>query len=885
MGKRLILISFRITNLDIPRIYEKKEKRSLMSGIRNQIQSRKKQNSKVRTLGNELFKKPNFKKSEYILKKNKFNDKHSRSFRRKNSQDQFDLKNSFQKSNESFYQKKKNQSLVGNVTKPKQLNLEILSLDKKFKNELMETEFIDFKNLDKVSENEDEDGKFGSQNSHGKNPSQSLSIGDAVEFKERSCSYDDKKRNKHTSLRGGLKRTKGGKLIKMCIYAKKQNKMVLPEDNSSNKKHESQMIKNLNNMGNDEGYKEETKFLTLKKKSKNSNINEELKILYHKRKQGQQSHSLNSSQKQITSRLGGGLESRPLAESKMIDSKLGSFEDQNYIRPGKMASSLAVMKNSKNGKMMMGKNYSMFQERKMERKMDNKQLSNLHTPRISKHDLVKNLYQPEGHAKKYLASHLQEFNWPISHLNKSRDKIRESMKEPKQMRIHKKNLLKNSKKRNQDKSSGLCLVDTLNKKTNNLKRYKNSIKPKIKKYAIKRMEQTEVRKAVMKDHQNQKANYEKIIKNFSEGRPDKKKRISHSNHSNYEPKFKKNKNSKTEYHNEKVGYHEVVHSLNHDMYIQQVMNTSVNNHRTTNQNEESESEELKKSERPKQKKYKTSVQKDAKMTGYSQREIIVPKDFRIFNNKVRSGEGFDLKREYIGHKESSNNKESFRSTKGGVFKAVNEKFKNMKEGFEEKMNQKKTQLFNKRTLWRDKLMTNPISCMKKTPGLRYTKSKKKLNKPALKALVGKMKHSFLNKHKFETDLDKKLTRTNKKGPKDFEKINQSNKSKKQSIEVQNKPGQKEKTMTKVKSKMKLGRMLKNRNLNQNGKNKINLSSQFKVLKKSVGKNNFNKEQELEDDKKKFLKNFRILQYLGKGSYAKVHMAYDKGIVTLLFSNF
>jgi nitrate reductase alpha subunit len=165
--------------------------------------------------------------------------------------------------------------------------------------------------------------------------------------------------------------------------------------------------------------------------------------------------------------------------------------------------------------------------------------------------------------------------------------------------------------------------------------------------------------------------------------------------------------------------------------------------------------------------------------------------------------------------------------------------------------------------------------LKKTPALRYTKSKKKLNKPGLKMLVGKMKHSFLNKQKFETDLDKKLTRTNKKASKDSEQINQSNKSKKQQSSTQNKAGQKEKTLIKVKSKMKLDRMLKNRNFNQKGKNKINLSSQFKVLKKSVGKNNFNKEQELENDKKKYLANFNIIQFLGKGSYAEVHMAYDK----------
>ena len=259
----------------------------------------------------------------------------------------------------------------------------------------------------------------------------------------------------------------------------------------------------------------------------------------------------------------------------------------------------------------------------------------------------------------------------------------------------------------------------------------------------------------------------------------------------------------------------------------------------------------------------------------------MPRDFRIFNNKVRSGEGLDLKREYVKEKKDKRVelKESFRGKKR-VFQGVNEKFINLQQGFNHKMDQKMTQIFNKRTIWRDKIISNPVSYLKKNTGLRYTKSKKKLlTKPGLKLLVGKMKHSFLNKQKFETNLDKKLIRTNKKGVKDLHEIERnSSKVKKQQSSTQNKANNKQKKLTKVKSKMKLDRMLKNRNFNQKGKAKINLSSQFKILKKPVGKDNFNKQKDLEEDKKKFLKNFKIIQYLGKGAYAEVHMAYDKGII-------
>ena len=864
----------------MPRIYEKKNKRSLVSGLRNQIQSRKKQVSKTRKLGQELLpKKSRLKKSELMLKGNaNLAGKHSRSFRRNNSREN-DMKSSFHKSNESFYHKKKNQSLVGKHSRAKKADPDTLSLDKKLQPSLRapkkqsHLQFIDYKRLDRVVENEDENVKCGSNDSWSNDASQSL--GNTRRAKERSMSQE------HTRHYGspprGMKRSTKGKLLKMCINAKTTLHNDALRLKSPNARSEN---KPTGQLGDSEGpRRERSKFLTLKQKThhqspESKRISDELKLLYHKKKQTAHCRSLNTSQKQIVSRVPVPLELPVLAESKMIDSRLEGVDQAGFARPGKMANSLAVTKNSK-AEPTAFKNYSMFQETGTHHKHS----ANLNTKRAEKGEVLSNLYQPQAPVRQYIP-HQADPKWRPSPMDRSREKVRESMKRSADPKFKRKNNLKHSKKHDadNDRSSGLSFVDLFNQKARQFQKYQNTINPRVKKYIVKRIEHAELRKAVLKDHQHQKANYEKIIRNFNEKRPQKPRRTTQLNHRASEAKFvKKSKphkpkmNSHNEMMSHKVVGHEPVHSFNQDMVLRQV-DTSVNNHAdVTAQGVHSGELEAPVKPRVHHKKYKISLQKEAKASGHSQKEILLPRDFRHFNHKVRSGEGFDKREHQRGLKES------LRGPKKGVFQAVTEKFRDLEQGFQHKMNLKKTQLFNKRTLWRDNIISNPISCVKKVPGLRHTKSKKKLNNPELKMLVGKMKHSFLNKQKFEKDLDKKLTRTNKKDSRTgLNSHDQSNKSRNQS-EAQN--AEAPKTLTKVKSKLKLDRMLKNRNFAHKAKNKINLSSQFKVFKKSVGKNNFNKERELEEDKRKYLANFRMIQFLGKGSYAEVHMAYDKRTLT------
>lgn len=864
----------------MPRIYEKKNKRSLVSGLRNQIQSRKKQVSKTRKLGQEIQpKKSRMKKSELMLKNTNLVNKHSRSFRRNNSREN-DLKNSFHKSNESFYHKKKNQSLVGKHNRSKKAEPDTLSLDKKLPmgpqapKKHKNLQFIDYKRLDRVVENEDENVKCGSNDSWSNDGSRSL--GEPRKVKERSMSHECPSPKLHVSPPRGMKRSTKGKLLKMCINAKtsQHNESARLKVPNARSEHKAQA-----NRDKDSLRKERSKFLTLKQKThhqspESKRINEELKILYHKKKQAGQCRSLNTSQKQIAPRKMG-LELPPLAESKMIDSRLESEDQLGHPRSGKagnkMANSLAVTKNSKQEATF--KNYSMLQETGTSLKQSGK----LNTRRPDKQEMVSNLYQPQTQGRVYIPHH-PESKWKPSAMDRSRERIRESMKRSTDPKFKRKNNLKHSKKTeaDNDRSSGLSFVDLFNQKAKQFQKYQNTINPRVKKYIVKRIEHAELRKAVLKDHQNQKANYDQIIRNFNDKRPQKQRRTTQLNHRASEAKFvKKAKphklkmNSHNEMMSHKIVGHEPVHSFNQETCLQHVVDTSANNHaNVAGLGSESGDLEAGKTRFP-QKKYKISLQKEAKTGGNSQKEILMPRDFRQFHQKVRSGEGFEARRDHA----KTGQKESIRGGKRGVFQVATEKFRNMEQGFQHKMNLKKTQLFNKRTMWRDNIINNPISCVKKVPGLRHTKSKKKLNNPELKMLVGKMKHSFLNKHKFEKDLDKKLTRTNKKDSRTgLNSHDQSNKSKNQS-EAQNQ--EQPKTLTKVKSKLKLDRMLKNRNFAHKAKNKINLSSQFKVFKKSVGKNNFNKERELEEDKRKYLANFRLIQFLGKGSYAEVHMAYDK----------
>lgn len=870
----------------MPRIYEKKEKRSLASGLRTQIQSRKKKNAKIRTFGNEvLSKKSRLKNSELILKKNKFQEKQSRSFRRKKSQDGLDLKNSFQNSNESFYQKK-NQSLVGK--KQPRVVLDTVSLDKKTRTEVQEdaqgNRFIPLTKLDKVSENEEENIKCRSQESRRRRErgSRSLSSEEQGRLNNRSRSQEVKQTPSHIRLNTGLglKRSTGGKLFKMCIYAKNPSgKPGRSRDEKSEKNRGVTLMSKALDREQLDSEEEGTKFFTLNGKARcmspsSKFIDEELKLLYHKRKQNQvHCHSLNTSQKQITSRASGAIES-----GKALLSKVTSFEEPNYPRGGKMTTSLAMMKKSKNGKLVASKNYSMFQERKLEHRLP----SNLNTPRVSKHDLIRNLYQPGLEPKKHTQSHVHEFSWPLAPAHKSREKKRMLLQTSKDPAKFRREGLKNSKKRQNDSSMKLTGVDNVFKKKREApKKTVNSTKQKKRVNKLKqskRMEQHDVRREVMKDHQFQREHMQKIIKNFRDSRPEKKKkRVSYSEQPIFESKFQMKKARRpVDSSNSKMAVSREQHEPSSSFQGEGLQESSVI------ESQKFESNQSKKrgdsQEAPaKPKKYKTSVQKEAKNSNYSQREIIVPRDFRIFNNKVRSGEGLELPRNYgrpEPKKTATESKPSYRVGKKGVFQGVNEKFKNLHEGINEKMDQKMNQILNRRTVWRDKLINNPVSCIRKNQGLKYTKSKKKLfSKPAIKMIVGKVKQSFLNKDRPEPEL----TGTNKKGLREPPADSGEARNKKTPSALQNKPEvPRQKTMVKNKSIMKLDRMLKNRNFNQKAKTKINLSNQFKVLKKPVGKEHFNKEEELKNDQKKFLADFNILHLLGKGSYAQVHMAYDLG---------
>jgi hypothetical protein len=484
--------------------------------------------------------------------------------------------------------------------------------------------------------------------------------------------------------------------------------------------------------------------------------------------------------------------------------------------------------------------------------------------------------------------------------NKSREKIRKIQQTSKDPRKYKKNYFKNSKKRDNQGSVRVAGMDNIFKKKEESKRMMNSTKQKMRIYKMKqskRMEKYEVQKEVLKDHHFQKANMQKIIKNFQDPlRNDKKKkRISHSEQGAFESKFGRKErptpesaNSQYVISNEKFIHHEQVQSFNKDLNFQEdlILNTSVNNSSVIESekfksNNSKNKNLVNQGNQPKTKKYKSSVQKEAKGSGYSQREIMVPRDFRIFNNKVRSGEGFELPHKYNKNeqkKSTGENKPLYRVSKKGIFQKMDEKFKNMQEGIDQKNSKKMNQIMNRRTIWRERL-NNPVSCIRKNQVLKYTKSKKKLHsKPVVKNLVGKFKQSFLNKDKYEMDFDRKLTRTNKKEFKHKDTIKgKMHQFQKDPSATQNKPKeQKERTLPKVKSKMKLDRMLKNRGLYQKGKAKNNLSNQFKKLKKPVGKEHFNKEKELKNDVEKYLANFNPIQSLGKGSYAKVEMFWDKG---------
>lgn len=79
---------------------------------------------------------------------------------------------------------------------------------------------------------------------------------------------------------------------------------------------------------------------------------------------------------------------------------------------------------------------------------------------------------------------------------------------------------------------------------------------------------------------------------------------------------------------------------------------------------------------------------------------------------------------------------------------------------------------------------------------------------------------------------------------------------------------------KNKSKKKLTLMLKNKNALR--RTKKDIYSQVRGMRKTGQDGNQEKIREREQDKRKYLKQFNIIHFLGKGSYAEVFMAYDKG---------
>ena len=79
---------------------------------------------------------------------------------------------------------------------------------------------------------------------------------------------------------------------------------------------------------------------------------------------------------------------------------------------------------------------------------------------------------------------------------------------------------------------------------------------------------------------------------------------------------------------------------------------------------------------------------------------------------------------------------------------------------------------------------------------------------------------------------------------------------------------------KNKSKKKLTKMLKNKNALR--RTKKDIYSQVRGMRKTGQDGNQEKIREREQDKLKYLKQFKIFHFLGKGSYAEVFMAYDKG---------
>lgn len=88
------------------------------------------------------------------------------------------------------------------------------------------------------------------------------------------------------------------------------------------------------------------------------------------------------------------------------------------------------------------------------------------------------------------------------------------------------------------------------------------------------------------------------------------------------------------------------------------------------------------------------------------------------------------------------------------------------------------------------------------------------------------------------------------------------------------PEQKRKRIRKNKSKTKLNRMLTNKNALK--KTKKDIYTQVRGMRKTGQEGNEERIREREEDIKKHLKNFQIIQFLGKGSYAEVKMAFDLG---------
>ena len=828
--------------------------------------------------------KSSLQKSQYIFKPLRLEYKQCQSFRREKSQEKYnELKSSFQKSNESFYQQKqkmpRNQkiedkgimalSLDRNINKTK--NLKHISKIK-----------LDLRDLEKVSENDEENQKCGSENSKMlRNGSRSLSVGGSRDSRSREERLEElnsndgmvSKSDRELVRKGTLKRSAGVKLLKIYIHEKN---MKLPDKNQ-------EMI--YSDLKQESSEDEQKKFFTLKNETtelspESKKINENWRSHYEKQQSiSGYSQSLNSSTKVISGRAKFDLlNNKGLVESKMIEDLYSRGEEESNkrsVKEKKMGASLAMMKNKSQSRVMLDKNFSMFEAKK-----EVKQLKSLNTPRVNKGQISRNLYQPASMGIRI--RNLPDLGGDLIDLHK-KESGKISLMSSKERRDPAKNLTKNSKKRIKDKMSGVDIRAAFIKKSKAGKRNFEFLRPRGKNTHLeqgRRLNQTELKRAVLKDQQDTREKVNQIVRNIRE-KKNQKIEYQRMNHHRYESgETSVNKTTISTRPAFETRFTKILEKGIRPTSLNTVSNNLIFGGNETLAKVRREQERTGGKAKPKKKKMKNSMKKDSQLKGYSQREILELRDFRK-GGKLKSREEYEAKKRIRKAKKHLVNDYSDERDKHHsiqkVFPGVNQKFNNMVNIIDEKMDKKMTQFVNKQNIWREKMIKNfdPLSRLKKSSGMRPAKSRKRLmTKPIMKIIANKMKTSFMNMNKTEV----KLT-TNSKDEDSVTKKRSSNngaiskvvkKSNKKEVRPNNKK------LSKVKSKMRLDRMLKNKN-----KTKVNLYDQFKDLKKIVDEEQIDKEKDIREDKQKYLKNFDILQYLGKGSYAEVHMAYDKSTTSLL----